>query len=200
MLPEIPGELHGIASGTFAYCFALRNDGIPTIPNSVVDMCGTFAYCRNLTTTPSLPNAVINIAECFMNCSNITSAGYIPNSVTNVRNTFAGCNNLTGSIYIQSNKIGDVKDCFANTSLDKNVYIPFTYENGVNTKTYNTFINAGYSTSTRKYGALLKDINAPVIKKYIETDGYEFTNVNDTVNISKIYDIFCPSSGNNNAS
>ena len=42
---------------------------------------------------------------------------------------------------------------------NKNVYIPFMYQNGEYTETYNSFINAGYNTVSRRYGVLLKDYN-----------------------------------------
>ena len=40
----------------------------------------------------------------------------------------------------------------------KNVYIPFTYFNGVNTTTYNSFISAGYDTVGTTNKVYLKDI------------------------------------------
>ena len=164
MMPEIPGLVHGIGSGCFAYCESLTKEGIPTIPNSVRDMCGTFAYCDGLVSTPNLPNAVVNIAECFMGCENLQNVSTeIPTSVTNVRNTFANCTNLTGDVVIKSNKIQDATHCFINTTATKNVYIPFTYSNSVHTKTYNSFINAGYDTAGTTCGVYLKDIDNKVL-------------------------------------
>lgn len=164
MMPEIPGLVHGIGSGCFAYCESLTKEGIPTIPNSVRDMCGTFAYCDGLVSTPNLPNAVVNIAECFMGCENLQNVSTeIPISVTNVRNTFANCTNLTGDVVIKSNKIQDATHCFINTTATKNVYIPFTYSNSVYTKTYNAFINAGYDTAGTTCGVYLKDIDNKVL-------------------------------------
>jgi hypothetical protein len=73
--------------------------------------------------------------------------------------TFYQCYNLTSDVVIHSENISDATNCFYGTSLDKNVYIPFTYSNGENTLTYNTFINI-YSTdpSNRINGVLLMDI------------------------------------------
>jgi hypothetical protein len=48
------------------------------------------------------------------------------------------------------------------TTKTKNVYIPFTYENGVNTATYNSFISAGYNENGTNCGVYLKDINTYV--------------------------------------
>ena len=46
-----------------------------------------------------------------------------------------------------------------NTSLTKNVYIPFTYQNRESTPTYNAFISAGYDEFGTKNGVYLMDIN-----------------------------------------
>jgi hypothetical protein len=73
--------------------------------------------------------------------------------------TFAGCYNLFGDVVIQSSNVVKATRCFNNTTLTKNVYIPFTYENGINTITYNSFINAGYDTNGTQHGVYLKDIN-----------------------------------------
>ena len=73
--------------------------------------------------------------------------------------TFAWCDNLSNDINIESEIITNASNCFEGTSLEKNVYIPFTYANGVNTLTYNAFKDAGYSNDTRKDGVLLIDIN-----------------------------------------
>ena len=58
--------------------------------------------------------------------------------------TFEGCTNLTGNIIIKANGISSTaafpgaQNCFSNTTLRKNVYIPFQ---GINTafNTYNAF-------------------------------------------------------------
>ena len=72
--------------------------------------------------------------------------------------TFDSCKALTGDILIKSNKISNADAFFLGTTLEKNVYIPLTYANGVNTVTYNSFTRAGYSTTTPREGAILKDI------------------------------------------
>ena len=56
---------------------------------------------------------------------------------------FNGCTNLTGTIYIESTEITGMNHAFDGTSISK-IYIQKTYSNGVNTKTYNSVINAGY--------------------------------------------------------
>ena len=98
-----------------------------------------------------------------MYCSNLVNAPVIPNSVTNMVGTFWNCSNLTGNVIIQSDKVSNASSCFGyhdTTFKNKDVYIPFTYENGVNTKTYNSFISAGYRTdpNNRKDGVCLFDL------------------------------------------
>ena len=252
--PEIPNSVIHL-SGTFSGCSGLVN--APVIPNSVTNMDRAFWECTNLKNVSEIPNSVTIMSATFYGCRNLVNAPVIPNSVNGTlsrieygQNTgiFEDCLNLTGNIFIQSENIMDVRHCFYNTELEKNVYIPFKYNNSgsesfnrlivnnveyyvnflptmtygriyeiyssngnavyevnyvemnpdpsylyVNgvlvfrndetidfnymsndytntpvviehdtntyTRTYNSFINAGYSTSTRKDGALLKDIN-----------------------------------------
>jgi hypothetical protein len=103
----------------------------------------------------------------------------IPINVSNVNYCFDNCINLTGDIIIGSVQITDATDCFNNTSLPKNVYIPFTYQNGDNTLTYNSFINAGYGTdpSNRVNGVCLFDVDELYA---IDDSKYTFTNNNGT--------------------
>ena len=69
---------------------------------------------------------------------------------------------VIGNILIYSDKITNISNCFrfTNENKDKDVYIPFTYENGVNTKTYKSFISAGYGTdpNNRRDGVCLFDL------------------------------------------
>jgi hypothetical protein len=122
-------------------------------------MYDTFWNCFNLVNAPVIPNNVINMSYTFNGSTNLVNAPVMPNSVINMHSTFRSCKNLTGNIYIQSSKITNGASCFDYTSLTKNVYIPFTYENGVNTKTYNSFITAGYKIDGSVNGVYLKDIN-----------------------------------------
>lgn len=157
------------AGGLETECVSLVN--APMIPNSVINMQSTFSYCSNLVNAPNIPNSVIDTAQTFLNCVSLVTAPDIPNSVTHMYGTFRNCVNLIGDIHIYSNQISNAMMCFNGTSLTKNVYIPFTYDNGVNgvnTATYNAFTKAGYSTTTRKDGTLLFDINnpEPVVNEY----------------------------------
>ena len=135
--PVIPNSVTTMYS-TFSSCHNLTQ--APEIPDSVTDMGRTFYNCYNLTQAPEIPNSVTNMSFTFSNCS-ITQAPEIPNSVTNMSFTFMGCGSLTGNIIIQSSNISNFANCFSGTTKTKTVYIPFTYENGVNTKTYNSAFN-----------------------------------------------------------
>ena len=96
----------------------------------------------------------------FEDCTNLTQAPVIPNSVTDMSRTFLGCTNLTGNIIIKSENVTNFRSCFSmtNTSKIKNVYIPYKYTNGVNTKTYNAAFNASYGINGIN-GVTVYDIN-----------------------------------------
>jgi hypothetical protein len=145
-------------TNTFLHCYNLVN--APVIPNSVIDMNWTFAYCYNLKNVPSLINCtnLTDMSHAFLACENLVTAPVIPNSVINMGHTFDYCENLTGNIYIYSEQVSNIQDCFFYSSLDKDVYIPFTYANGEFTTTYNTFTQY-YSPTNRRSGVLLFDIN-----------------------------------------
>ena len=163
--PVIPNSVTDMYY-TFFYCISLVN--APVIPNSVTDMYYTFCYCIRLVNAPVIPNSVTDMYGTFHSCSNLVNVPVIPNSVTHMVSTFNGCSNLTGNIFIQSENITNASGCFTGQP-QKNVYIPFTYENGVNTKTYNAFIDAGYKTDGSVNGVYLKDANE-IIKLYTWRD------------------------------
>lgn len=139
------------------YCFGYCHNFISpqVIPNSVVDLSYCFYDCVDMTSAPVIPDSVTNMRSAFYWCWNLTSIGKISNSVVDLSNTFNGCN-LSGNIYIYSNQVQTASDCF-DGSTTKNVYIPFTYENGEYTKTYNSFTAAGYTTTGSQNGVYLKD-------------------------------------------
>ena len=89
---------------------------------------------------------------------NLITAPEIPNSVTNMYYTFYGCINLSSNIYILSKNVTNCNSLFRGTEQSKNVYIPFTYENGQYTKTYNAFNNAGYFNGIIN-GVTIKNLN-----------------------------------------
>ena len=121
-VPSLPNSVDSLMR-TFFRCYNLVN--APSIPNSVTDMDYTFAYCNNLSNVPSISQNVDDMSGSFLSCTNLTTVPNIPNSVTCMTETFMGCSNLTGNIYIESEDVDDASYCFAYTTLDKNVYIPF---------------------------------------------------------------------------
>lgn len=158
-VPQLPNSVTD-GAGTFSDCINLDFPNTFTLENTNIStaVC-MFLNCTNMKNTPvALPNTIEYMGSMFRYCTNITSSPNIPSQVGNVYGTFAYCTNLTGNIYIHSEHIWNARTCFDGTTLTKNVYIPFQ-NNGVNTATYNAFINAGYTTTGTKNGVYLKDIN-----------------------------------------
>ena len=151
---QIPSSVTNMA-GTFYYCYNL-NQNIQ-IPNSVTDMSDTFRDCYNLNQNIQIPNSVTDMSDTFRYCENLNQNIQIPSSVTSMHGTFYNCKNLSSRIYILSQNITDAVDCFYNTSLPKDVYIPYTYDNGEYTKTYNSFNIAGYFGGIN--GVTMHDLN-----------------------------------------
>ena len=145
-------------SRTFQNCRNLTQ--APVIPNSVTNMDYTFANCNKLTQATVIPNSVTNMCGTFQNCANLTQVPNIPNSVTNMIYTFYNCINIIGNIIIGSENISNFSNCFyfTNASKIKNVYIPYKYANGINTKTYNAALNKTYGING-KNGVTVYDIN-----------------------------------------
>lgn len=131
---------------------------VSNIHSNITNMEGTFKNCQNLTYVESLPPQTTYLNAAFHNCTNLTTIPSIPDSVKYMGRTFYECTNLAGNIYIYSNQVINADSCFNNTTLQKNVYIPFTYENGEYTKTYNSFTSLGYDTTGTLDGVYLKDI------------------------------------------
>lgn len=162
--PEIPNSVVNMA-GTFASCIDIK--AMPIIPNSVQDLSWTFRDCLNLVDASKIPNSVTNMANTFRNCVNLITAPNIPDSVINLESTFSYCDSLSGAVFIYSNKVSNAMNCFNMCMRVKKVYIPFTYENGVNTLTYNSFVAAGYNANgSGTLNVYLKDLNK-VFKKGI---------------------------------
>lgn len=182
--PTIPNSVDTLAS-TFMDCTALENP--PAIPNSVIHMNWTFANCSQLTTAPVIPDSVTNLSSTFSGCRRLTAVSKLSNSATNYAftfncctnlvtapiiprsalmvgqydtyGTFNGCTNLAGNIYIMSTRITSATGFIngTNTEIEKNIYIPYNAALGIQTLTYNYFISAGYSTSSRINGGILKE-------------------------------------------
>jgi hypothetical protein len=182
---------------TFASCTKLTSV-TATIPNSVTDMYQTFWQDVKLETiSTEIPNSVVTMDFTFANDILLTTVPNIPESVKTMYYTFAGCQNLTGNIYIYSNQITSAGSCFNTFGYavagDRNVYIPFKYENGVNTTTYNSFITAGYDTAGTLDRVYLKDINPSQQQLYAWT--HNDCTVYTTTDTPIVYDEICDNTG-----
>ena len=174
--PNIPNSVTNM-SATFCGCNDLTV--APTsLPSGLTRVDSIFRHCKLLTDVPAIP-ALVNFAEtafenCYSlvnipsfglnirsmwaicrNCGSLTSIPVIPATVNYMVASFDNCTSLTGNIFIKASEITSAVYCFNNTSARKNVYIPFKYANNVNTKTYNAFIEAGYTTTGTKNGVYL---------------------------------------------
>ena len=154
-VPKLPNnDSIDMLSMTFYGCKKITD--APVLPN-VTYLDNTFMYCTNLVNAPVIPNTVIRMSETFEGCSSLINAPVIPESVTNCCRAFDNCSNLTGDVRFLSKEIINVTGLFESTTLTKNVYIPYTYENRVNTTTYNTFVAAGYDENGTLEGVHLMD-------------------------------------------
>lgn len=199
-IPTLPPSVEDL-SWAFANCYDLET--VANFPVNVVNMQGTFYDDYNLTSyTDIRSNRLTDMSLCFWNCQNLTSFGtitskqltnmyetfynctnmitapMIPSGVVNANGLFDGCSNLTGDVYIRSEIVNDASNCFNNTSLEKNVHIPFFYSNNTYSETYNSFINAGYSDVERINGVLLIDASG----YDIDLDDWRY-NIDDDNNV-----------------
>ena len=175
-LSEPPVISSNIINMSYAFynCQNLKN--IPTLPDTINSMSYTFYNCQFINNISTVPSNIVNINGIFKNCTNLVNAPDMSNcnNIINISEAFDGCTNLTGDIIIGSNTITNANSCFSNTSLDKNVYIPFYYENGQHTQSYNAFNTFGYSDIYRMHGVTLFDKD--IQNKLSEWTYYENTN------------------------
>ena len=150
-VPTIPNSVEDM-SYMFQFCNSLAV--APTIPNSVINASGIFCGCTNLVTPSPISENAIDASACYSNCSllvnaqniipntnNLTDISYLFGSCSNLVNypeyynsvnitsvfkMFDNCYNVTGNVYFKSENIIEVGHIFNNTSLTKNIYIPFT--------------------------------------------------------------------------
>lgn len=79
-------------SGTFA---GTNITSIPKIPDTVMDINGAFADCKQLTSVEGLPNSIILADGAFENCTGITSVDFPETSCFfSLDGTFKGCDSL----------------------------------------------------------------------------------------------------------
>ena len=157
----------------FANCENLLN--VTNINDNVTNMYYAFYNCQKLETAPIIPSSVTNMGETFYNCTNLTSAPIIPNSVTNMFETFYNCNKLSGDVYILSSEVSNAYSAFGDSYRQNivTVYIPFTYQNGEYTNTYNSFNNQyGSSQSVRLMDIYGQNIDLTDWGYQLITNGY----------------------------
>lgn len=157
--PELPNGLI-FMNAAFQDCRWVKN--FPDIPESVTSLERTFMGCVNLTSVSNIPANVTNMGSTFYSCYRLRTAPNIPANVTNMYMTFRNCTNLTGNIFIKSNRMNNtaMQNCFLNTTLAKNVYIPCVGLDATN-NTWNAAFNAEYGING-KNGVTVFDINAYV--------------------------------------
>lgn len=148
--PIIPNSVVSMVE-TFHLCSSLIN---VTLPNSVSNISGIFNQCSSLINAPNIPNSVTDMSGAFNSCSNIITAPIIPESVTNISMAFIACSNLRGDIYIKSTNIENCEEFVLGSSYIINVWAK------PNTLTWNSLINAGYTTEGGTYSnVFLKEWN-----------------------------------------
>ena len=148
------------------------------VPPTATNLSWAFANCYSLnqpitnygtsglwpTWGVAIPNSVTDLSFAFYGCSNLNQKVEVVNSVTNLRQTFRYATGLQGNVFIYSQDVTNAESCFGSTWLEKNVYIPYTYTNGVNTQTFNAFKTAGYlfanGVSNSQHGVTVYDLNA----------------------------------------
>lgn len=171
--PQIPNSVKYM-DGTFSNTDIVES---AHLPDSIISADGIYWNTR-INKVYNFPKKIENMGNMFGHCRQMNcTIPEIPESVTNMSQSFLNCLSLSQDVKILSENVVNATNCFYGTSLTKNVYIPFTYVNGVNTTTYNTFTSAGYDTTGTTNGVYLKDIET-YFKLYFVGDAtqWEFTN------------------------
>lgn len=151
---------NGNMSSAFWNCQNLTS--VSNINPSITNMATTFAMCQKLKQGVQVPDSVEYMDYTFAYCSNFSQPIQIPSTAQSLGQTFDGCTNFSDDVIVYSNKIYNARGIFNNTSLSKNIYIPFKYSNGINSATFNSFVSAGYLTSagvsTGRNGVTVHDL------------------------------------------
>ena len=138
---RIPNSVTNMVN-TFSRCSSFNQE--IQIPNSVTNMRGTFYGCSSFNQPINIPDSVVDLDSAFHDCG-LNCDVSIGSSVENMGATFAWCSSFDNkNITIFSPNIYAVSTTFTAFSGSVNVYIPFKYENGVNSLTFDSFVSAGY--------------------------------------------------------
>lgn len=148
--------------GTFSQCGSYNQS--VQIPESATNISFMFSGCGNFNQNVQIPNSVVDMHGTFQTCASLNQNIQIPSSVNKLTNTFLSCGNLTGRINVLSENVTDADSMFFATTLPKDVYIPYNYTNGERSQTFNSFVTAGYldssGASTGINGVTMHDLNA----------------------------------------
>ena len=143
-LVSVPNLQEGLTDMSYIYygCKSLRN--VPVIPNSISNVQFSYAY-TNIPQAPVIPTMVDNLYFTFAGTP-ITRFNVVKNNIKNISYTFAEATKLTGDIVIEAEDIpvSAMRNCFLNTSLPKDVYVPYvntgdSYANTVAAAYHNSF-------------------------------------------------------------
>lgn len=121
---------------------------LQSVPFESSSMNNAFRNCQNLTSVEGIPTTT-SMSYTFAFCTKFNQDVTIPSSVQFMNYTFQNCRSFRSNVTIQSAFVQAALNCFANTSLRKNVYFPFNYTGtSQRTPTFNAFKNAGYVTAS----------------------------------------------------
>ena len=106
IIPSINGKnvtnMYATYSGT-------QINTLPTIPNSVTNLCSTFSGCNNITSLSDfiIPDSVTCMHDTFAYCGTMDVSEFvIPQNITDVRHMLAGCTFVTGIIKLPCRFMG----------------------------------------------------------------------------------------------
>lgn len=143
-LVSVPDLQEGLTDMSYIYygCQSLQN--VPAIPNSISNIQFSYAY-TDIREVPTIPTTVDSLYFTFAG-SKIKSFPEITNNIKNIAYAFAEAQQLTGDIYIHAEDfpVSAMRNCFLNTSKEKNVYIPYinngnSYANTMAAAYHNSF-------------------------------------------------------------
>ena len=155
----------------------------------------------NCTDYPPMGSGATNCQSMFWSANSVVNSPVFPANVTVLTSLFneGGQTHLKGNIFMLGGGISTITNAFRgpNTSLRKNIYIPFTYSNGVNTVTYNSFkannlykgtsgngsgVNPMYNSTSNFYVYNLSAAFGTIWSSYSGTTSTSLLKYNDAIN------------------
>lgn len=95
--PALPDGITNM-DGAFYGC-AINDAGLPVIGENVRSMNYAFYGC-DFIAAPAIPEGVVDLEQTFAYCTKLTTAPVIPTTAFNMNGTFEGCNSLTGTVRV----------------------------------------------------------------------------------------------------